>query len=530
MHWLPVDKQDINFLKNVALFREIQSKNQFRESTGQIPLSNQKIKELKSTLNISSYIETYGRNITFEVVERVESDYGLRCRFWREKRITANKKSVELIREGENIEGDEINLFAKSFDPFNNPDFTEFSLILNLEEFLKKKHYSPRTETPRRKKMTLFQCLVSAKHPSLWGSKFDQKVDEYTEKWGLAYFSIKDYRKLYSLFNIGLEIWDLRRENGRKIYTKMFDCKWKDKIVVEIEKFDDKNPKWLLNKPITLVPSRANLNLHLCPTESCFFGTDRYDRWQKHMLDCKSETVVEYKQVRREKTDFKTRRELYEAGFLPSMDWENRAFVVWDVECLMEKGQDLRDESISAHRLATIGLAMSLNPEENLKTVFLHRKSMKPEDLKRLVEAFWKTLESFRIEMLNSLPKKIQIGVAALRKHMKGAEFRAKSPMEKSRVCRQLNYLQRLTCLKVMSWNGEKYDHNIVFSPLMSYFKKDKKSFQNLSCIKRGTGYMQIQYQGICLRDMMNFTPPMSLGEFFDDDNKYLFFTINNYK
>ena len=515
MHWLPVDKQDINFLKNVALFREIKNKNEFRESTNQIPLSNQRIRELKRTLNITSYVKEYGRDINFDVVERVESDFGLRCRFWREKRLTAVKRSVELIREGENLDGEEINLFAKSFDPFNNQDFTEFSLILDLEAFLKKKHYSPKTDTPIRKKMTLFQCIVSAKHPSLWGSKFNAKVQEYTLKWGDPYFSIKDYRKLYGVSQIGIEIWDLRRENGRKVYTKMFDCKWKDKIVVEIEEFDLKNPKWELNKPITLVPSRANLNLHLCQTENCFFGTDRYDRWQKHMLDCKSETVVKYQQVRYEKTDFQTRKELFEAGYLPSMDWENRAFAVWDVECLMQNSRDLGGKSISAHRLATIGLAFSLTPEDTLKTVFLHRKTMEPEELKRLVEAFWKTLESFRIEMLNGLPKNIQLGIAVLRKHIKGPVFKTKSPKEKSRVSRQLWYLQRLTNLKAMSWNGEKYDHNIVLGPLMNYFKKNKKSFQNLKCIKRGTGYMQIQYQGICLRDMMNFTPPMSLGEFF---------------
>ena len=58
----------------------------------------------------------------------------------------------------------------------------------------------------------------------------------------------------------------------------------------------------------------------------------------------------------------------------------------------------------------------------------------------------------------------------------------------------------------------EKYDHNVMIAPLIHCFRKDKVLFNNMSCIKRGNGYMEIRYANIIFRDMMNYTPPMSLG------------------
>ena len=60
--------------------------------------------------------------------------------------------------------------------------------------------------------------------------------------------------------------------------------------------------------------------------------------------------------------------------------------------------------------------------------------------------------------------------------------------------------------------NLEKYDHNVMIAPLIHCFRKEKVHFNKMSCIKRGNGYMEIRYGNIIFRDMMNYTPPMSLG------------------
>ena len=51
-----------------------------------------------------------------------------------------------------------------------------------------------------------------------------------------------------------------------------------------------------------------------------------------------------------------------------------------------------------------------------------------------------------------------------------------------------------------------------MIAPLIHCFRKEKVLFNKMSCIKRGNGYMEIRYDNIIFRDMMNYTPPMSLG------------------
>ena len=172
------------------------------------------------------------------------------------------------------------------------------------------------------------------------------------------------------------------------------------------------------------------------------------------MLNCRSETVIEYKQRRYDKTDEQTRKDLFDAGFLPSLDWQNRAFVVWDVECLMDQVKDAHNRDISPHRLATIGLAMSLKPDEMLETAFLYRNSMEPESLKSLIKEFWHKMQEFKKKMVENLPKEILVGLNALTMFKKTQAYQSLCPNEKTKIGRQILFLKNSTLLKSYSWNG----------------------------------------------------------------------------
>ena len=135
---LHIDKQDVNFLRNVAVFRELNQRNAVRASINEAPLKDRQMRRIASDLNISDYVQRYGRNTSFETIEKVEVDFGLNCRIWREKRLSIDnvrRRTVELVWEGPNIEGLNIDLFAKGFDPFIHREFNEFSLIVNLTQF-----------------------------------------------------------------------------------------------------------------------------------------------------------------------------------------------------------------------------------------------------------------------------------------------------------------------------------------------------------------------------------------------------------
>ena len=271
---LHIDKQDVNFLRNIAVFREIHQRNAVRASISQAPLKDRQLRKIVSDLNISDYVQRYGQNISFETIEKVEVDFGLNCRIWREKRSSIDnvrQRTVELIWEGPNIEGLKIDLFAKEFDPFIHREFGEFSLILNLTQFLRVKKYCPKSNPIAQRKMTLFQCLVTCKHPGLWGDQFDQKVRAYQEEWGSDSFTLAENRRFYRLFGFGFEIWEKQHENGRKVFTKVFDSFWKAKIMILVENFDMSDPKIAINQTLVLVQKPESLNLFFCPIPNCFF-------------------------------------------------------------------------------------------------------------------------------------------------------------------------------------------------------------------------------------------------------------------
>lgn len=52
----------------------------------------------------------------------------------------------------------------------------------------------------------------------------------------------------------------------------------------------------------------------------------------------------------------------------------------------------------------------------------------------------------------------------------------------------------------------EKYDLNVLLSPLLDYFSEDEDLFQKISCIKRGSGVMELRYSDLIFRDFLNFS------------------------
>ena len=56
-------------------------------------------------------------------------------------------------------------------------------------------------------------------------------------------------------------------------------------------------------------------------------------------------------------------------------------------------------------------------------------------------------------------------------------------------------------------------DIPVLLGPLLQLFSENFTLFKNMSCIKNGSSYMQIQYGNLVFRDMINFSAPMSLGK-----------------
>ena len=168
-------------------------------------------------------------------------------------------------------------------------------------------------------------------------------------------------------------------------------------------------------------------------------------------------------------------------------------------------------QDLALHKLSTIGLVQSFGEKREF---FFYRRDMSPESLRHLVEEFVDQLEKSQVEMQKLLPESVTLGYKKYRELANTPEFKKKLPEFKSKVYDKLAYLRQMLFLPTYSWNGQKYDVSVMLGSLMETFARDKKKFEKMRVIKRGTSYMEIKYGLIVIRDFMNFSSPMSLGEF----------------
>ena len=451
---LRIKKSELNFYGNIEAFRNIQEKQAIRESLGDGPLSVKQLSKIRNDLNTGLYTRIYGPSVNFRVLDEIEKNFGLRIRIWIEITTgpnTSRRKSVSLQWESEKEKGTYVDLFSKSFDTYLNQSFDDFSLILNLEEFLRSKKYDPKNNPSRKRKMTIFQCLVTMKHPTLWGSAFESKVSEYEQIWERSSFALSNNREFYQLFGFGLQIWNKRRENGVVVNSKVFDCLWKNKIVILIENFNPKN-SISLSKPVLFLPGQESLHLFECTTPKCFYGNSRYNRIRDHIESCRPDTKIKYKQKRYEKPDNEIRQSLYDEGFLPSIDYETEAFLVWDIETLMNRIEERED--MSKHQLVSIGLAISMYPTAEIENIFLYRKAMTPEALQTLVEEFLGELEKVQARIYQNLPDQVKNGIAHFNTLRYSREFKNRSPADKNIILEKSKLLCKFSQLICLSWNG----------------------------------------------------------------------------
>ena len=229
------------------------------------------------------------------------------------------------------------------------------------------------------------------------------------------------------------------------------------------------------------------------------------------MAACRSTTEIEYKQIAKGKLDMSVRRQLEQDGVIPHPTWQNWHFATWDVECFMEKRVNAMGREVSVHRLVSIGIKTSFGdtPEH-----YIERENMDPIEVRPMMEEFLTTLTFMHAEMLEHIPESIIKKEKGLRKIVKSKDFKNYSVADQSRIRNQHNYLADCLKLRVISWNGERYDNNVVWAPLLDILQYCPEKFDRMSIIRRGTGIMQFEYGELLFRDFLNYSCPMSLDKF----------------
>ena len=172
---------------------------------------------------------------------------------------------------------------------------------------------------------------------------------------------------------------------------------------------------------------------------------------------------------------------------------------------------ETENQDLTLHKLATIAFVQSFG--NGRREYFFYRRDMSKKSLKNMVEEFVDQMQQSQKEMMKLLPNSIEAGIESYSKMVNQKEFKKLPPEVKAAAYRKLSYLRNISRLPVYSWNGEKYDLNVLLGPLIEAFARNERLFKNMNIIKRGTSFMEIQYGPITLRDFLNYTSPMKLSK-----------------
>ena len=206
----------------------------------------------------------------------------------------------------------------------------------------------------------------------------------------------------------------------------------------------------------------------------------------------------------------KARLELVAEKIIPREDWYNWHFVTFDAECFMDDVESPRGFR-SIHRLVSIGIKCSFGEKCE---IYLERQNMEPWSVKELVQDFVSALFAARRDMFKHIPKSVIEGQKRYQNIVQSKDFKHNSVEKQNNLRAKLRYLNSCLALRIYSWNGERYDHNVLWAPLMDIFANGEHGLRNLNIIRRGTGIMEFSDGALVFRDFMNMTSPMSLEKF----------------
>ena len=439
-----------NLFKCVDFFLRYTEQKQIR---GSDPSADDVVR-LKRLFNRDLYSRKLGQEISLETLAEIEKQFSIRVCIWVKK---TQRDRLRIAYETGVCYLDKyftstLDLYSTTFDAYRNPDLTNLAVIVDIAKFVKKHNYDPANNVQPWRKMTLFQAVVSELYPKLVGDDFYKKVRLLEDVWGKPDFELAEIKRFYKLFGLGIQFWT-RKKVGKCVETeRVFDSYWKKKVVLMLDDFDEHGVIFT-NWTLTYVIDISYTNFHGCPNKYCLFGTNNVHKLKAHTNFCRNETLVSYKQVKYEKPDDKLRLELVEEKILPTADYHNMFFAVFDVESLMV-GPSSWDITglLSVHKLATIAIVSNFGDE---REHFFYRRDMGPEGLKLLIEEFVQTLVKLRLAMLKLIPTSITAGLEGLYHLIKTPDFKKLPPTKKGDVFKKIKILKDIISLRNYSWNGE---------------------------------------------------------------------------
>ncbi|CAG5089850.1 Oidioi.mRNA.OKI2018_I69.PAR.g12375.t1.cds [Oikopleura dioica] len=261
---------------------------------------------------------------------------------------------------------------------------------------------------------------------------------------------------------------------------------------------------------VRILPDRMVIELPKCKTPNCLYTHADKRKMKKHEATCNMDTIDIIHQTVESHRIMDHVHELVAENFLPSFDYVQEYFVVYDIECTMNcNGLSSGDKY---HKLATLATVTSNGERE----CFV-RKTDEVEGSLIMLTEFINYLLILQKKMESQIPGCIFQGVQHYEKLIEDENKKKEAglgsnPFLLAAYRKKLKYLKDFYKLKIYSWVGERYDMVVLFPTLISVlFFFVGGNTKLISFIKRASGYMVLEALNLSFRDFKNYTCPMAL-------------------
>ena len=195
--------------------------------------------------------------------------------------------------------------------------------------------------------------------------------------------------------------------------------------------------------------------------------------------------------------------QLSSRGYLPKgYTYRDPYITVADIECT----ETLTDNGTIQAIQKVVSIATSTNLP-NQSDMFFCRKSSSAKSAQDMFDEFLNYLRKLSNQLKTLIPIEILSAISDLETTIDGMH---KSP-QKSHYKYLKNQLEPYLMLNVYFFNGSKYDLKVIAGDIYAYCARNGL---NVNPLKKSTAYFSLKFDQINMKDILQFSAPVTLDKF----------------
>ena len=322
-------------------------------------------------------------------------------------------------------------------------------------------------------------------------------------------FSLQNLETLQKSFNIRIRLYQYDSDNILfPYYAPASRVDKKTPIINLIISNEPEFAEEILNFKL-ITSNKIIPRIYVCTKISrCNFSTPKYSNFKRHLQlcpECSTQKIVT-KQISYGESNGAL-SQLLKSGYLPSeaKEFRKTKFIVFDIESIEEKTGVMtkRTLEIAQHKILSIALGTNFGFKWSQ-----YRQNSSPDAAFELIENFLHQISLLQESYSEQFPDYFYGALETLESDLKESCI---SRAKKSYLIRLKCYLEKYLLMDIYSFNGGRYDLNVMAPYLLPSLKR---RYNKVRLLKKNTSYFSIETDLFCFKDVLHFTTPQRLSDY----------------